>query len=100
MAFFEDLADGEILSGNVLSRLAIGAAAPKRVTCLLPYTAGSPKAPTRRSERGESAGSASHSDDSAKCYPLKVEVHRPRESALAGWQSPPPNEYSRSHGVR
>jgi uncharacterized protein len=32
---------------------------------------------------------ASHSDDSAKCYPLKVEVHRPRESALAGWQSPP-----------
>ena len=27
---------------------------------------------------------ASHSDDSAKCYPLKVEVHRPRESALAG----------------
>ena len=43
---------------------------------------------------------ASHSDDSAKCYPLKVEVHRPRESALAGWQSPPPNEYSRSHGFR
>ena len=38
---------------------------------------------------------ASHSDDSVKCYPLKVEVHRPRESALAGWQSPPPNEYSR-----
>ena len=27
---------------------------------------------------------ASHSDDSAKCYPLKVEVHRPRESALTG----------------
>jgi len=43
---------------------------------------------------------ASHSDDSAKCYPLKVEVHRPREGALAGWQSPPPSEYSRSHGVR
>jgi hypothetical protein len=42
---------------------------------------------------------ASHSDDSAKCYPLKVEVHRPRESALAGWQSLPPNNYSRSHGV-
>jgi uncharacterized protein YcgI (DUF1989 family) len=43
---------------------------------------------------------ASHSDDSAKCYPLKVEVHRPRESALASWQSPAPNKYSRSHGVR
>jgi uncharacterized protein len=27
---------------------------------------------------------ASHSDYSAKCYPLKVEVHWPRESALAG----------------
>jgi hypothetical protein len=43
---------------------------------------------------------ASHSDDSAKCYPLKVEVHQPRASALAGWQSPAPNKYSRSHGVR
>jgi uncharacterized protein YcgI (DUF1989 family) len=43
---------------------------------------------------------ASHSDDTAKCYPLKVEVQRPRERALAGWQSPPPNKYSRSHGAR
>jgi len=25
---------------------------------------------------------------------------RPRERALAGWQSPPPNKYSRSHGAR
>ena len=30
---------------------------------------------------------ASRSDDAARCYPLKVEVHRPREEALAGWQS-------------
>jgi uncharacterized protein len=43
---------------------------------------------------------ASHSDDTAKCYPLKIEVHRPRASALAGWQSPAPNKYSRSHGTR
>jgi hypothetical protein len=43
---------------------------------------------------------ASHSDDISKCYPLKVEVHRPRERALAGWQSPPPSKYSRSHGTR
>ncbi|MBV9199254.1 MAG: DUF1989 domain-containing protein [Alphaproteobacteria bacterium] len=43
---------------------------------------------------------ASHSDDSAQCHPLKVEVYRPRESALAGWHSPPPNRYSRSHGTR
>ena len=43
---------------------------------------------------------ASHSDDTAKCYPLKVEVHRPHGRALAGWRSPPPNKYSRSHGTR
>ncbi len=43
---------------------------------------------------------ASHSDDTAKCYPLKVEIHRPHERALAGWQSPGPNKYSRSHGTR
>jgi hypothetical protein len=29
-----------------------------------------------------------------------VEIHRPREKALAGWQSPAPNRYSRSHGTR
>ena len=43
---------------------------------------------------------ASHPDDTTKCYPLKIEVHRPPESALAGWQSPPPNKYSRSHRTR
>lgn len=42
---------------------------------------------------------SSHSSDQAKCYPLKVEVFRPKESALRGWQSPQPNAYSRSHGV-
>jgi uncharacterized protein YcgI (DUF1989 family) len=42
---------------------------------------------------------ATHSSDSARCYPLKVEIYRPREGALAGWQSPSPNRYSRSHGM-
>jgi len=42
---------------------------------------------------------ASHSDDAARCYPLKVEVYRPSDGALAGWRSPPPNAYSRSHGM-
>jgi hypothetical protein len=42
---------------------------------------------------------ASHSDDAARCYPLKVEVYRPNDGALAGWRSPPPNAYSRTHGV-
>jgi uncharacterized protein YcgI (DUF1989 family) len=42
---------------------------------------------------------ASHSDDAAKCHPLKVEIYRPREGALAGWRSPPPNAYSRTHGM-
>src|SRR3954447_24624621 len=43
---------------------------------------------------------ATHSSDTAKCYPLKVEIHRPREEALAVWRSPAPNKYSRSHGTR
>jgi uncharacterized protein YcgI (DUF1989 family) len=43
--------------------------------------------------------SAGHSDDTANCYPLKVEIYRPTDGALAGWQSPLPNAYSRSHGI-
>jgi uncharacterized protein YcgI (DUF1989 family) len=42
---------------------------------------------------------ASHSDDVATCHPLKVEIHRPKDGALVGWRSPPPNAYSRSHGT-
>jgi uncharacterized protein YcgI (DUF1989 family) len=42
---------------------------------------------------------ASHSDDAAVCHPLKVEIHRPRDSALAGWQPAVPSRYSRSHGI-
>ena len=42
---------------------------------------------------------AGHSDDAARCFPLKVEVYRLREEALAGWRPPPPNGYSRSHGA-
>ena len=43
--------------------------------------------------------STSHSSDAAKCYPLKVEVYRPREGALKAWQSPDRSRYSRSHGA-
>jgi len=43
---------------------------------------------------------SSHSSDAAKCYPLKVEIYRPREGALAGWHPPKPSAYSRSHGVK
>ncbi|MBV9751539.1 MAG: DUF1989 domain-containing protein [Hyphomicrobiales bacterium] len=42
---------------------------------------------------------ASHSSDAAKCHPLKVEIFSPREGALAGWRSPEPSGYSRSHGM-
>jgi uncharacterized protein YcgI (DUF1989 family) len=42
---------------------------------------------------------ADHSSDVAKCYPLKVEIYRPRAEALAGWRSPQPSGYSRGHGV-
>jgi uncharacterized protein YcgI (DUF1989 family) len=43
--------------------------------------------------------STSHSSDAAKCYPLKVEIYRPREGALQGWQPPDRSSYSRSHGM-
>ena len=43
--------------------------------------------------------SASHSDDTANCYPLKVEIYRPRDGALTGWHSPLPSAYSRGHGI-
>lgn len=39
---------------------------------------------------------ASHSDDAARCYPLQVDIYRPRDGALAGWRSPAPNAYSRT----
>ncbi|MEJ0011511.1 MAG: DUF1989 domain-containing protein [Bauldia sp.] len=42
---------------------------------------------------------ASHSDDVAACYPLKVEIWRPRAEALAGWRPPQPSAYSRNHGA-
>jgi uncharacterized protein len=41
--------------------------------------------------------SASHSDDAAKCYPLKIEIYQPQPEALAGWRPANPNSYSRSH---
>lgn len=42
---------------------------------------------------------AEHSSDTAKCYPLKVEVFRPADGTLKGWQSPPRNAYPRTHGA-
>jgi uncharacterized protein YcgI (DUF1989 family) len=40
-----------------------------------------------------------HSDDTARCHPLKVEIYRPDAAALAGWQPWPRNAYSGSHGL-
>ena len=42
--------------------------------------------------------SSTHSSDAAACYPLLVEIFAPADGALAGWQSPPPSGYDRSHG--
>ena len=42
---------------------------------------------------------ASHSDDVARCYPLKVEIWRPRAGALDGWRPPERSAYSGNHGV-
>jgi uncharacterized protein YcgI (DUF1989 family) len=43
--------------------------------------------------------STTHSSDEAKCYPLKVEIWRPREGALSGWRPPERSRYSGGHGV-
>ena len=42
--------------------------------------------------------SAEHSSDSARCYPLLVELFAPQDGALQGWHSPAVNAYDRSHG--
>ena len=42
--------------------------------------------------------SAVHSSDAAHCYPLKMEVYKPRNGALEGWTSAALNAYDRSHG--
>ncbi len=42
--------------------------------------------------------SSEHSSDTAKCYPLLIEVFDPK-SAPAGWTSPKANGYDRSHGI-
>lgn len=39
-----------------------------------------------------------HSSDAPNCYPLRVEIYRPAPALLAGWTSPPPNSYLRTHG--
>jgi uncharacterized protein YcgI (DUF1989 family) len=43
--------------------------------------------------------STTHSSDEARCFPLKVEIWRPREDALSAWQPPERSRYSGSHGV-
>ena len=42
---------------------------------------------------------AGHSSDAAKCHPLRVEIHRPREERLAGWRPAPGNGYGGGHGL-
>ena len=42
---------------------------------------------------------SSHSDDVTPCYPLLVEIYKPAEGSLDGWQSPARSGYSGSHGV-
>jgi uncharacterized protein YcgI (DUF1989 family) len=42
--------------------------------------------------------SAEHTSDVAVCYPLRVEILKPAQGALTGWNSPLVNGYDRSHG--
>lgn len=41
---------------------------------------------------------ASHSDDTAPCFPLGVEIYRPGDEALSGWRPAERNSYDRNHG--
>lgn len=43
--------------------------------------------------------SATHSSDTAACFPLKVEIFRTEPELLDGWQSPEPSAYPRTHGA-
>jgi uncharacterized protein YcgI (DUF1989 family) len=42
--------------------------------------------------------SSEHSSDTAACYPLEIEVYKPKTGALGGWTSPETNQYDRTHG--
>jgi uncharacterized protein YcgI (DUF1989 family) len=42
--------------------------------------------------------STTHSSDTAKCYPLRVEVFRPKVETLIGWKPAEASRYSRGHG--
>lgn len=42
--------------------------------------------------------STGHSSDAAACYPLKVEIWRPKPGALGDWSPPEPSSYDRTHG--
>ena len=42
---------------------------------------------------------AKHSSDLAQCHPLKIEIYKPTDGTLDGWESPLPNAYSRTHGL-
>jgi uncharacterized protein YcgI (DUF1989 family) len=44
--------------------------------------------------------SGTHSSDIAKCYPLKIEVYRPKEGALSDWRAPQVSRYSCRHGAK
>ena len=42
---------------------------------------------------------AGHSSDDAQCHPLKVEIFRPRQEHLVGWEPPATNGYAGNHGA-
>jgi len=42
--------------------------------------------------------SAQHSSDTAKCYPMVVEIYKPK-GLPEGWAPPPVNGYDGTHGL-
>jgi uncharacterized protein YcgI (DUF1989 family) len=41
-----------------------------------------------------------HSSDAARCYPLRIEVLRPRQRALSGWRVPEVSPYARARAAK
>jgi uncharacterized protein YcgI (DUF1989 family) len=43
--------------------------------------------------------SATHSSDTAACYPLRIEIFEPDRTTLTAWSWPSPSPYHRRHGA-
>ncbi|WP_169546089.1 urea carboxylase-associated family protein [Sneathiella aquimaris] len=42
---------------------------------------------------------SSHSSEDAACYPLRIEIYKPKDASLAGWEPAKQSGYDQSHGA-